>query len=110
MADDEKVSDHKEVRRIEPGEPLGDHMSDSLKFALEDVADEMEKNVDWIQHWQWVAVHGSKEKVDDLLKACYAAGISKDDLTVKEDEKYPGWCWYVYLTKAMEAKLCINIG
>ncbi len=73
-----------------------------LKSRLEDM--EMEKNVDWIQQGQWVAVHGSKEKVDDLLEACYAAGISKDDLTIQEDEKYPVWCWYVCLTKALEAK------
>jgi len=40
MADDEQMSGDKELRRIEPSEPLGEHVSDSLKFALEDVADE----------------------------------------------------------------------
>jgi hypothetical protein len=30
------MSGDKELRRIEAGEPLGDYMSDSLKFALED--------------------------------------------------------------------------
>jgi hypothetical protein len=104
MVDNEQMSGDKELRRIEPSEPLGEHVSDSLGFELDHIADEMEKNVDWIQRGQWVAVHGSKEKVDELLKACYAAGILKDDLTIQEDEKYPGWCWYVCLTKALEAK------
>jgi hypothetical protein len=98
------MSGDKELKRIEPSEPLVEHVSDSLRFALEDIADEMEKNVDWIQRGQWVQVYGSKEKIDPLLEACYAAGISKDDLTVQQDEKYPGWCWYVCLTKALEAE------
>jgi hypothetical protein len=97
------MSGDKELRRIEPSEPLGEHVSDSLKFELEHFADEMEKNVDWIQQGQWVQVYGGKEKIDPLLEACYAAGISKDDLTVQQlDEKYPGWCWYVCLTKALD--------
>jgi hypothetical protein len=33
------MSGDKELRRIEPSEPLGDHVSDSLKFALEDGGD-----------------------------------------------------------------------
>jgi hypothetical protein len=104
MADDEQMSGDKELRRIEPSEPLGEHVSDSLKFELEHFADEMEKNVDWIQQGQWVQVYGGKEKLEPLLQACHKAGIIREDLTVKEDERYPGKYWYVCLTKALEAK------